>query len=488
MLKIQEKTLEFPKLTGKFSVGRKHYYWVNTNEKNPYYHNRNKIITEDNIDIEIQETGENEEFNTKQNLKHNEKVKHSKHRELLIQIWYPSNKKEIGKSKYQRKIPEYPELNDYILISHTYEEQEFIPCSTTKQNFPVIIFAHGYGESVDGYTMFLENITSHGYIVVGINHTYVCNVFMPVVLDSQNFGEQYKTREIKCIAKLNQHLLDVCFNDIKFVLSKINELNKSDHILKGKLDITKIGVLCHSLGGMNMQNALREIPDLKVGAFLDAAMTANFKQVNKPLLFLESEWFHETNMYLAESDPDWANLRIHKQTDFYKDLTKYEFFLKFFDKFFCSNNNIYRFFLKKSGHNTFTNLQFLKNTIIEKCAEKRKDLEKFQYLGIINSQIAIKIINEFIIDFFDKFLKDKNLKFLNKAESSDVLENVIKDRNKLFPLEAFETFNIEPDQNKLFQTAFIEFKKKYIYPEHEEKKIVKKTTRHQILKYLNKNC
>ncbi|WP_277424242.1 hypothetical protein [Cohnella candidum] len=45
--------------------------------------------------------------------------------------------------------------------------------SDRQKNFPIVIFSHGGGTSMEIHTAQCEDLASQGYIVAAINHTYV---------------------------------------------------------------------------------------------------------------------------------------------------------------------------------------------------------------------------------------------------------------------------------------------------------------------------
>jgi predicted dienelactone hydrolase len=44
--------------------------------------------------------------------------------------------------------------------------------ATAKRRYPAVLFSHGLGETRYSYVSILEDLASHGFIVVAIDHTY----------------------------------------------------------------------------------------------------------------------------------------------------------------------------------------------------------------------------------------------------------------------------------------------------------------------------
>lgn len=112
---------------------------------------------------------------------------HYHHRELIAYIYYPSS--------HQPSHPSLPYDHDalnnakgfvslkskfpQLLLKgwdslKTYAQPNALIASSSR--YPVIIVSHGAAPVVQSYTYLLEELASHGYIVVGINHPYVAGI------------------------------------------------------------------------------------------------------------------------------------------------------------------------------------------------------------------------------------------------------------------------------------------------------------------------
>src|ERR1700678_1520145 len=109
------------------------------------------------------------------------------HRDLMVYLWYPSprgNGEEAG-----WYLPGAKEMDaDPDLQPHVREEFEAAwplivsgqirphavenaPVAGSPQTFPLVLFSSGSGTSFE-YTSLIEELVSHGYVVVAIEHTY----------------------------------------------------------------------------------------------------------------------------------------------------------------------------------------------------------------------------------------------------------------------------------------------------------------------------
>jgi predicted dienelactone hydrolase len=83
--------------------------------------------------------------------------------------------------------------------------------------------------------------------------------------------------------------------DVKFVIDQLQDVNLHDHFWRGHLDLSKIGIVGHSMGGTTAALATREEPRILAGVNLDGStfpgMNADVRPipVKKPFLFLATD-------------------------------------------------------------------------------------------------------------------------------------------------------------------------------------------------------
>ncbi|HVF25004.1 MAG TPA: hypothetical protein VNA23_03895, partial [Anaerolineales bacterium] len=184
-------------------------------------------------------------------------------RRFMIQVWYPA---EIGpgdqRAPWMSQAEIFaPAIASYIhmpsfFLDHlalvkipAYKESKVAP---SDQAYPVILFSHGWnGFNAQNTSQALE-LASHGYIVIGIQHTYgaVITVFNdgtvaknnPAALPAGTPTEEYETAA---------HILsDQWASDMGFTLDFMqlqnNDPNSPFHAL---LNFDLVGVYGHSTGG-----------------------------------------------------------------------------------------------------------------------------------------------------------------------------------------------------------------------------------------------
>ena len=213
--------------------------------------------------------------------------KEDKKRELVIWIWYPAE--PLTDSKRANYLPDKWSEADYVygvklgttgFECHSFENA---PVASLQSIYPVIIFSQS-GFSVLSYSAIIEEMASHGYVIVGINHTYDAPITVfsdgRVIPASPQFMEGVNSRagSMEEAFQFRAAVADYKTADIQFVVDQLENINKGSGVLAGRLDVTGIGVFGHSLGGNAALDFCRKNNHCKVAINLDGA---NWNEVGK---------------------------------------------------------------------------------------------------------------------------------------------------------------------------------------------------------------
>lgn len=262
-------------------------------------------------------------------------------RELMVYFWYPTAKSAGAKGQY---FPGAAQM-DPISEVHKYMSGEFgdawagmvsgeisshaidhAPIAHRRSPFPVVIFSHGAGGSGFEYTILIENLVSHGYVVASIEHTYTASaVWFPdgrVVShnDSPPAGltqsENSKWMSNRFSTGINEGA-----SDVRFVIDRLTQLNhdKQQFALAGAIDLKRLAAMGHSAGAEFAARACQQDSRILACIDLDGAMVPitalpvfdDDPAMRQPLLFLEA--YHPDNRMGGSPDQIAAFKKIEQQ-------------------------------------------------------------------------------------------------------------------------------------------------------------------------------
>ncbi len=266
------------------------------------------------------------------------------YRDLPVKIFYPAEPAfpATPANLWKELLPLFPELEaslglkkvrpdavELLLLatSHSYRDAPLVPGSV---RFPVLLFSPGLGSSGALYSVFVEELVSHGYVVAVLEHPYSTLVAYPdgrllKMLDearwlgrsreetrklSMSFNELYREalttpdeREPnRALAARNlqlhrQTLLPTWLGewtaDSRFVLDRLTALDagEGNSELKGRLDLKRVGALGHSFGGATAGELLLVDRRFKAAANLDGTQEGSVfgHELPSPFLFVQED-------------------------------------------------------------------------------------------------------------------------------------------------------------------------------------------------------
>jgi dienelactone hydrolase len=187
------------------------------------------------------------------------------------------------------------------------------PKNSTNELFPLIVFSHGsFGTRTSNETLYRE-LASHGYVVCSIDHTYQCFYTTTkdghlILMDISYFNEINKenAKEHKEESLMfYQSWMNVRTADINVVIDEIKD--DPDFFLEGLIDITKIGVIGHSLGGSAALGVGRIRDDINAVVALESPFMCDILDVidNE---FIFNDESYPTPVLNIYSDSSWEHL------------------------------------------------------------------------------------------------------------------------------------------------------------------------------------
>lgn len=175
--------------------------------------------------------------------------------------------------------------------AHPYREfmmHMWIP--VTEKPCPLILFSHGLGNNFNGmtYTRLCQYCASYGYVVASVSHSYACK--------NIQFSDG-RTAPYLFPALFHQHsgrhIFDIeadwWFDDMIYALDEcVRQNNDTASLVYKKIDVSRIGVMGHSLGGSVAIQLCRSDAKVKAVINLDGPLYGVWATVpvEKPLLML----------------------------------------------------------------------------------------------------------------------------------------------------------------------------------------------------------
>jgi pimeloyl-ACP methyl ester carboxylesterase len=205
--------------------------------------------------------------------------------ELMAHVWYPAQVDNRAPEPY---IPGFATLqaalgeanlrdaagNSYDALSsartHVIADA---PIDANSAKYPVLLLSHGLRYSSLGYSMLAEDLASHGYIVVGVDHPATALAVVFPDRRATRFSEELWTQrrtpdESRAFESRN---VERCAADLVFVLNQLGRLESGAIAsrFRRRLDLAHVGVLGHSFGGRVAARTCQLDKRLKAGLIID---------------------------------------------------------------------------------------------------------------------------------------------------------------------------------------------------------------------------
>jgi len=154
----------------------------------------------------------------------------------------------------------------------------------------VILASHGYTGMYTDYTFLFEDLASRGYVVASIAHAYESTALeLP---DGKLLTSRFGTYLTEGTLRMEDSWLKMATSirqaDLRFICEELTRWNKRGGPLFGKLDLSRVGVLGHSLGADTAMTGLRLQPEIKAALLLDpiALSKSSIAGSNKPVMLV----------------------------------------------------------------------------------------------------------------------------------------------------------------------------------------------------------
>lgn len=301
------------------------------------------------------------------------------HRKIAVQFWYPVD----ATDRYQPGSTPVEEA----------------PISKDQDKYPLVVFSHGAYGFRGSNTSTYQELASQGYIVASIDHTF--HAFFTRFPDGES---EIISQEFLAEVQLNQtgqmnaeqeyaipfKWLDLRIADIRFTLDQVEALNaeKSINPLAGHIDLEKIGLFGHSLGGAASAAVCREDARCKAVAVIDATMIGEYDR-------------NAANGTLIE-DPFPVPMMIFYNGDTFYDEVGHEAYRPDLNAFENAADVAYGVVVNGAQHLNFTDLP-ARAPILAKLLGGMMSVNGGT-AGEIPQALCTEILNQYLVEFFDQAL------------------------------------------------------------------------------------
>ena len=322
------------------------------------------------------------------------------YREIMAQVWYP------GTTHQNKKVEPYMDFIDLrskaiaaagdlpsFLPSHlnlvktnSYLQ---IPCKNKDGGLPVVVFSHGITGSRHLHQALFEHLSSQGYVVVALDHSYDCN--LTVFPDGRIADYRSEITGHPDSIKIRNKQINTRTKDVIFALNQITKIHygslKSN--LNDKINLKKIAVGGHSYGGATAIYSAKTDKRIKTCFVLDGWISP----VPKPIIELGLQ-----KPLLSVGRPNWENSNY---PDNYNLLSK-----------LVSNSSKpnYNMTIKNTLHLDYTDIP-LYSPFIKYVMD----------VGNLPPSVSHKLINNLIFTFLESYLLDKSEENYKKLLNNELI-------------------------------------------------------------------
>jgi hypothetical protein len=260
------------------------------------------------------------------------------HRDLMVYLWYPSPRRNGREPGWY--LPGAREMDaDPNLQPHVREEFQAAwplivsgkirphavdnaPVASAPKTFPVVLFSHGLGSTSFEYTSLIEELVSHGYVVVAIEHTYTALAVSFPNGRIVPFQQETIPSDLPAEERFKRMMASVGIgismgaSDLVFVLNRLEKMNEAgprQFPLGGRLDLEHVAAMGHSAGADFATRGCELDERMKACVSLDGGMPPvsafpefpDGKRFRQPVLLLEVDHSGDRKPYSETQYSDY---------------------------------------------------------------------------------------------------------------------------------------------------------------------------------------
>jgi len=362
-------------------------------------------------------------------------------RKMMAYVWYPIDRKAVQQNVTAAYLPNFEEIAPKLSpgdLADIFSPAEYkgppslpktnvvenAPIAAGKQKFPLLLFCHGWGNPTFLYTAELQDIVSHGYIVVAIDHPY--DTAFTKFPDGQLifFAQDRFNSAVAKPKGMNNYAkerVEVMAQDNRYALTEILEYatTQSAHaVFYERINEQKIGAFGHSIGGLTAARTCQIDSRVKACMDQDSADNRGSSFIVSDLSQTETQPFF---LFVVSSADIWSPKALNPSD---AELTKQKLTRAEFDaKMKQQQNNQTKQLAEIAGGSYrlmifdlpgFIHRSFTDQTLLATKLDRDQSLHNFQ------------VAQTYTLAFFNKYLKGDTKTLLDTGEKVDSLAKLEK--------------------------------------------------------------
>ncbi len=299
---------------------------------------------------------------------------------LTVQFWYPTEVRKGKRSLYRTEDAEGLKSHLWLVETHSLVG---VPISAKK--FPVVLYSPGWQGHLTQNTVQLEMLASHGYVVLSIMHPPDNHV--PVTFDPS------------LDANLREYSVEVRrrADDVVFLANEIQKLNRNDResLFTGHLDMSRLGIMGFSFGGAVAAETCWLDVRFKAGINMDGMLFGEAADagVQQPFFFMSDDTPAPSEAATRSADSRMQTYLRALDTDAKRIENS------------LAHHGGYYFTIRGQGHSNFSDQPLY------------SPFRRITGAGSVDAKRSSRILNEYILAFFEQYLNGRPQSFLSRQPS-----------------------------------------------------------------------
>ncbi|MBI2823845.1 MAG: alpha/beta fold hydrolase [Planctomycetia bacterium] len=224
-------------------------------------------------------------------------------REFLATLWYPARVDDSAKTgpycpyaNWSTMLKGIDRVAATNMATHSFDDAPLAPRDAP---YPVLVLLPGGGTPSYDYTALAEELASHGYVVAAVEHSYEGRgqafpdgrVIEPV--GERRRPDPNAPDAEQAMMQFYRDRVDIRAADAVSALDQLAQVNAEDRRFTGRLDLAKVGVFGHSVGGVAATQACALDSRFKAAVNIDGLarsmpmyLAADGSAIRQPCMYL----------------------------------------------------------------------------------------------------------------------------------------------------------------------------------------------------------